>query len=548
MPAVDATNILLVDDQPARLLVYQSILGTLGQNLVCARSGVEALEQLMRQEFAVVLLDVSMPGMDGFETAAMIHGHPRYERTPIIFVTGVHDTEFDRLKGYQLGAVDYVSIPVVPEILRGKVSVLVELHSQRKELQKLNESLAQANAQLEVTNTTLQAERARELEVFNRHLLQANAELASANQALEVENRDRLRAEFALKEADRRKDEFLAILAHELRNPLAPIRYAVEVMSRASTDASAIAWSREVIERQVLHLTELVDDLLDISRITRGTINLNMERLEVSTIVGRAVEAIEPALVEHQHQLSVDCPSEPMFVEGDGTRLVQVLGNLLSNAVKYSKPRGRIELGVRRANAAIEFRVRDYGIGIAVESLPKLFTLFSRLPGGPAEAQAGLGVGLALVRRLVEMHGGSVSAHSDGLDEGSEFVVRLPTVSCGLAAAETLDGRPTAGGGAPVAAPDPGRRRQCGRAGGAVPAAPDLGLRSHEGLRRPAGSADRCRLPSGCRAARYRDAAHGRLRGGPAHTRRALGRRSRAGRAQRLGPERGPASDPRVGL
>ena len=447
MPAVDATNILLVDDQPARLLVYQSILGTLGQNLVCARSGVEALEQLMRQEFAVVLLDVSMPGMDGFETAAMIHGHPRYERTPIIFVTGVHDTEFDRLKGYQLGAVDYVSIPVVPEILRGKVSVLVELHSQRKELQKLNESLAQANAQLEVTNTTLQAERARELEVFNRHLLQANAELASANQALEVENRDRLRAEFALKEADRRKDEFLAILAHELRNPLAPIRYAVEVMSRASTDASAIAWSREVIERQVLHLTELVDDLLDISRITRGTINLNMERLEVSTIVGRAIEAIEPALVEHQHQLSVDCPSEPMFVEGDGTRLVQVLGNLLSNAVKYSKPRGRIELGVRRTNASIEFRVRDYGKGIAVESLPKLFTLFSRLPGGAAEAQAGLGVGLALVRRLVEMHGGSVSAHSDGLDEGTEFVVRLPAVSCALAAAETLTGaRPPAVG------------------------------------------------------------------------------------------------------
>ena len=134
---VEAANILLVDDQPARLLVYQSILSKLGQNLVCARSGVEALEQLMRMEFAVVLLDVSMPGMDGFETAAMIHGHPRYERTPIIFVTGVHHTEFDRLKGYQLGAVDYVSIPVVPEILRGKVSVLVELHSQRKELQKL---------------------------------------------------------------------------------------------------------------------------------------------------------------------------------------------------------------------------------------------------------------------------------------------------------------------------------------------------------------------------------------------------------------------------
>jgi signal transduction histidine kinase len=431
--AADPANILLVDDQPARLLVYQSILSTLGQNLVCARSGVEALEQLMRTEFALVLLDVSMPGMDGFETAAMIHGHPRYERTPIIFVTGVHDTEFDRLKGYRLGAVDYVSIPVVPEILRGKVSVLVELHSQRKQLQKLNDSLAAANAQLELTNTTLQAERARELEVFNRHLLQANAELASANQALEVENRDRLRAELALKEADRRKDEFLAILAHELRNPLAPIRYAVEVMSRASADAAANAWSREVIERQVLHLTELVDDLLDISRITRGTINLNIERLEVSTIVGRAVEAIEPALVEHQQQLSVDCPPEPMFVEGDVTRLVQVLGNLLSNAVKYSKPGGRIEFDVRRGERGVEFVVRDFGVGIPAESLPRLFTLFSRLPGGHPEAQAGLGVGLALVRRLVEMHGGSVSAHSDGANQGSEFVVRLP--ACAGAAA-----------------------------------------------------------------------------------------------------------------
>jgi signal transduction histidine kinase/ActR/RegA family two-component response regulator len=378
--------------------------------------------------------------MDGFETAAMIHGHPRYERTPIIFVTGVHDTEFDRLKGYRLGAVDYVAVPVVPEILRGKVSVLVELHAQRKELQNLNASLARANAQLELANTTLQAERARELEVFNRHLLQANAELAVANQALEVENRDRLRAEQALKEADRRKDEFLAILAHELRNPLAPIRYAVEVMSRAAADASAIAWSRDVIERQVLHLTELVDDLLDISRITRGTINLNIERLEVAAIVARAVEAIEPALVEHQQQLSVDCPADPLYVEGDLTRLIQVLGNLLSNAVKFSSSGGRIELNVRHSNSMVEFCVRDYGIGISGESIPRLFNLFSRLPDGPAEAQSGLGVGLALVRRLVEMHGGNVAARSDGPGQGSEFVVRLPAVSGSARPIETALG------------------------------------------------------------------------------------------------------------
>ena len=152
----DKVNILLVDDQPARLLSYETILGALGQNLITARSGVEALAQLMKHDFALVLLDVSMPGMDGFETAAMIHDHPRFERTPIIFVTGVHDTEFDRLKGYKLGAVDYVSIPVVPEILRSKVAVLVELHCQRLELKRLNDSLLEANRRLDAANRELE--------------------------------------------------------------------------------------------------------------------------------------------------------------------------------------------------------------------------------------------------------------------------------------------------------------------------------------------------------------------------------------------------------
>src|SRR5215467_16216326 len=148
-------NVLLVDDQPQRLLTYETILSELGQNLVSARSGLEALEKLMKDEFAVVLLDVSMPGMDGFETAALIHEHPRFEKTPIIFVTGVHVTELDRLKGYKLGAVDYVYIPVVPEILRSKVSVLVELHLQRRELLTLNRSLEDANRRLELANTNL---------------------------------------------------------------------------------------------------------------------------------------------------------------------------------------------------------------------------------------------------------------------------------------------------------------------------------------------------------------------------------------------------------
>src|ERR1700730_16793610 len=177
MGANEKVNILLVDDQPARLLTYQSVLSELGQNLVCARSGVEALDKLMREEFAVVLLDVSMPEMDGFEAAQLIHEHPRFEKTPIIFVTGVHVTDLDRLKGYKVGAVDYVSIPVVPEIVRRKVAVLVELYCKRRELRELNRSLAQTNAQLAEANQALQAEKSRELEALNATLARANEEL-----------------------------------------------------------------------------------------------------------------------------------------------------------------------------------------------------------------------------------------------------------------------------------------------------------------------------------------------------------------------------------
>jgi signal transduction histidine kinase len=425
----EKVNILLVDDQPARLLSYETILAELGQNLISARSGVEALARLMKDEFALVLLDVSMPGMDGFETAALIHDHPRFERTPIIFVTGVHDTEFDRLKGYKLGAVDYVSIPVVPEILRSKVSVLVELHCQRMELQQLNRSLADANQQLERANTTLQAEKTRELEILNLNLQKANQELAQSNRALQAEIGERSRAETALIEADRHKDEFLAILAHELRNPLAPIRNAVEIMSRFPIDNPKLNWSRDVIDRQAMHLTRLVDDLLDISRITRGTIRLAQEAVQVETILARAVEALQPVIAEHKHELSIDCPDGSLTVRGDLTRLVQVLGNLLNNAAKYTNAGGHIHVSVRQQGSAVEFRVKDDGIGIPAESQPKLFNLFSRLKQSDDRTPGGLGIGLALVRKLVEMHSGEVAVHSGGVDQGSEFIVRMPLLT-----------------------------------------------------------------------------------------------------------------------
>jgi signal transduction histidine kinase len=422
----DKVNILLVDDQPARLLSYEAILADLGQNLVHARSGIEALKCLMEDEFAVVLLDVSMPEMDGFETATLIHEHPRFEKTPIIFVTGVHVTELDRLKGYKLGAVDYVYIPVVPEILRSKVSVLVELHLQRRELQKLNTSLAQANARLELANTNLQEEKTRELERLNSHLKRANSELEQTNRVLQSEVSERARAEAALKEADRHKDEFLAVLAHELRNPLAPIRNAVEIMRRSSLTDPQLVWSRDVVERQVKHLTRLVDDLLDVSRITRGNINLSREPVSVATIIARAIETIQPLIAEQQHELTVDVADEVLEVEGDLTRLTQVLGNLLNNAAKYTDPGGSIALSARREGTDVEIRVRDNGIGIPPELLPRLFQLFTQVDAAAHRAQGGLGIGLALVRQLVQMHGGSVTAYSEGPERGSEFLIRLP--------------------------------------------------------------------------------------------------------------------------
>jgi signal transduction histidine kinase len=426
LDAQEKVNILLVDDQPARLLTYETILADLGQNLVCARSGLEALEKLMKDEFAVVLLDVSMPDMDGFEAASLIHEHPRFEKTPIIFVTGVHVTELDRLRGYKLGAVDYVYIPVVPEILRSKVSVLVELYTKRRELREANRSLGQANMQLAQANTTLQAEKTRELEALNVTLQRANAELESANVSLQNEITERARVELALKEADRHKDEFLAMLAHELRNPLAPIYNAVQLMRRKSIDDPQLVWSRDVIERQTMHLSRLVDDLLDVSRITRGKINLTKEPLEVTNLISRAVETTHPLIVERAHDLVIDVPDEPLRVLGDPTRLTQALGNVLSNAAKYTERGGRITVRVSREGPEVLIRVIDNGEGIPADLLPVIFNLFTQLERTSGHAQGGLGIGLALVRKLVEMHGGSVTAHSDGVGHGSEFVIRLP--------------------------------------------------------------------------------------------------------------------------
>ncbi len=237
---------------------------------------------------------------------------------------------------------------------------------------------------------------------------------------------DRKRAEEALREADRRKDAFLAMLGHELRNPLAPIRHALQVMRLKGTDDPDMQWAEGVVERQVQQLTRLVDDLLDVSRITRGKINLQMGPVDLAAAVASAIEISRPLIDARKHRLEVSLPEQAVRVEADSTRLGQVLSNLLNNAAKYTEEGGRIDLTVESSGDEAVLRVRDRGVGIAADMLPRIFEMFIQVQGSVSRSEGGLGIGLTLVRKLVEMHGGSVEVHSEGLGRGSEFVVRLP--------------------------------------------------------------------------------------------------------------------------
>ena len=237
------------------------------------------------------------------------------------------------------------------------------------------------------------------------------------------------RAEEALLEADRRKDEFLAVLAHELRNPLAPIRYAVAMARREGRDDAERAQAQAIIERQVKHMSRLLDDLLDVSRITRSKLLLRRSAVDLASIVAAAQEPARPLMEERRHTLVVKLPQEPIRLICDPVRLAQVLTNLLINAAKYTDSGGRIELEASRAGGELVVAVRDNGIGICAEMMPRVFTLFAQASPALERSEGGLGIGLALVRGLVELHGGTVSVHSAGIGKGSEFVVRLPLAS-----------------------------------------------------------------------------------------------------------------------
>jgi signal transduction histidine kinase len=237
---------------------------------------------------------------------------------------------------------------------------------------------------------------------------------------------ERRRADDALREADRRKDEFLAMLSHELRNPLAPIRNAVQVLQTPSASAAQREKAQEIIARQVGSLTRLVDDLLDISRITRGRIELRKTTFDLAAAVSRAVETARPLIESRRQRLSLALPAEPILLEGDLVRLAQVISNLLNNAAKFTPEGGWIEVSAERQDGRAVVRVRDDGAGISEGDLGKIFNLFVQADRTLTRSEGGLGIGLTLVRSLVEMHGGTVEARSEGPGRGSEMVVSLP--------------------------------------------------------------------------------------------------------------------------
>jgi signal transduction histidine kinase/DNA-binding response OmpR family regulator len=548
--------ILVVDDLPDKLLVFRTLLEDLGHELVFARSGGEALKAILQQEFAVILLDVNMPDIDGFETASLIRRYKRSAHTPIIFVTSYAD-EMQTMLGYSLGAVDYIQSPVIPEVLRSKITVFVDLHLMQQRLRRRADErvalaaaeAARSAAEESTRRSSFLGEASRVLsgsldaEIAARRLLEmlvpgfvprallalADAQggieqvldasavgedaaavvrreigvldpdegqslrqtlalgpgtpggsshvfpLVTAGRAvaallvdagaarvdwatvaelvdraavaldnarlyrnLQLEIEERRVVEAELQASSRRKDEFLAMLSHELRNPLAPIRNALEVIRRLVPDAEPrLTWATEVAARQVRHMSRLIEDLLDVARISQGKITLQKEALDLRQVLTHGIETVRPFIESRRHRFSSTLPDVPVLMRGDFARLSQVAANLLNNAAKYTEEGGSIELSLAMpSEGEAVIIVRDDGIGIEPELLPHIFELFEQGKRTLDREQGGLGVGLTLVHRLVGMHHGSIEVHSDGPGRGSQFTVRVPCL-CEAVGVET---------------------------------------------------------------------------------------------------------------
>ena len=403
MSLTEKPKILVVNDDAASLLALTSLLEQWADEsnyeVLSARSGQDALRQVLRHDFAVILLDVNMPGMDGFETAEAIHLRPRSADIPIIFVTAFLADEIDRLKAYQRGAADFLFTPVIPQVLRAKVQVFVALATKNEQLKRQAEKLSQRTTELTATNKRL----VREME----------------------ERRAAERKSSA-------KDEFLAMLGHELRNPLSAISSASSLLGMPGVGPESAGRARLIIQRQSQHLSRIVDDLLDLSRAMSGKILLSRKRLDIATLVSSCLDTFRAT--GRTAGYDIDARLAPGWVDGDATRLEQIATNLIDNALKYTPAGGRIDIAVLEHDGDIVLRVSDSGVGIAPDLLPHVFDVFVQGAISIDRSQGGLGIGLSLVRRLVELHGGTVSASSPGNSGGSTFEIRLPAAEAAAAA------------------------------------------------------------------------------------------------------------------
>jgi signal transduction histidine kinase len=369
-------NFLLVDDLEENLLALEALLQRDGLTCLKARSGEEALELLLVHEVALALLDVQMPGMNGFELAEFMRGSERARHIPIIFVTAGVANSQRRFRGYEAGAVDFIQKPIEAHILRSKANVFFELYRQRQQIE----------AQRDALETAAQA----------------------------------------LRRADRHKDSFLAVLAHELRNPVAALSGGLHLLNKDIPPERAQD-IRSRMDRMLEHLTHLVDDLLDVSRVSQGKISLKKDRVELGDVLRSAIEASQHNLDAGDHAFVVDIPTAPIWLDADHTRLAQIVANLLNNAAKYTPAGGTVSLSAAREPDMIRITVSDTGVGIPPEMQSKIFEIFAQVEDHLAKAQGGLGIGLALVKQLVTLHGGDITVESAGPDMGSTFIVRLPT-------------------------------------------------------------------------------------------------------------------------
>ncbi len=366
---------LLVDDLPENLLSLEALLRREGLLLLKAKSGDEALELLLDHDVALALIDVQMPGLSGFELAELIRGNERTRRIPIIFVTaGSHSAE-RRFEGYGAGAVDFIQKPIEPDVLRSKTEVFFELYRQRQMIAE------------------------------QRDVLREQAE--------------------ALRLADKRKDEFLAILAHELRNPLAALHGGLNMLLRRP-DGPQAPRIGGLMQGQMSHLVRLVDDLLDVSRITQGKIELRKTAFDLRDALTAAVEMARPAIEAKRHGISVRVPDQAVDIVADQVRMTQCIANLLNNAAKYTPDGGSVVLSLEETGETVRVRVTDDGLGLTPEAATSIFRLFAQVDDHLPYSHGGLGIGLSLVKQLVELHGGTVSASSDGPGKGATFTIALP--------------------------------------------------------------------------------------------------------------------------